>query len=229
MTHVTNARQFLFSACLVTGNVCAAQAQMVPVPAGCDPIASVQRQNCAVTAFFKCGPDWQVVDYAGGAPHSVVRNTGDWGGVSFSAANGNYDIALDPNSGPLFSISAMLHDGRSNFARKAQFTINGETGDWTDITGYSEFRGNEIDVSGYTLRNVIGQSMTMFEAGVSEAVVKRHAFWSDDLQILIPGGFEQLIYDGAPNIEIGTPREIHVPGDTGFLKAEAKYGCDGSN
>jgi len=205
------------------------QAATIPVPAACEAIASVQREGCSVTAFFKCGTEWQVVDYTNGAPHSIVRNTGDWGGVSFSAASGGYDIALDPDSGPLFSVAAMLRDGRSEFARKAQFTINGEIGDWTDITGYSEFRGNVVEVSGYGLRDVIGQSVTVFEAGLREAVVKRHAFWSDDLQILIPGGFEQLIYEGAPNIQIGTPREIYVPGDAGFLDAEAKYGCDGSD
>lgn len=212
----------------VFGGVAFAQ-EVVEVPQGCTPLATVHKNECRTTTLLMCGKDRQVLTFANGRPDIVHFYDGDWALAGFLyQANANTRFDRKPGVGDMLNLERLIADGQ-------------DTEDGVLLFSTRVVKNREFMIQGsYTLSNeVVELSGHMFRKGALRREMQREGIDSSwlgfDIDIYVSEELGLFIEGDLVNHARGresfsvdhTPRAIRFEGEPGFLATRSEFGCEG--
>ena len=194
-----------------------ASAEVLTLPQGCTPIASVQHRGCQVSLFWECAGDEGYVtasaDESGLLWATQRASTGQWTEMVHMPSGSGYVLgdARDPSDH-----RAIAADGQDAF----DYTMVGTDGAMSLTYVGTNTNEGPGEIDGAPVIAVVYDYDLSGPEGPIRRMQGRAYLWSDRL-ISISGSW--ISSDGA-SAEVD-PVEILTKGEPGFMDATPRYDC----
>ncbi|MFD3190401.1 hypothetical protein ACFMPD_09020 [Sedimentitalea sp. HM32M-2] len=199
----------------------------VPVPQGCTPIVTIERNSCVATTVFDCGDHFLDHGFVSGVLNDTHRFTKDWAFAGYALRNNLQTLEVLFDEGQSVTLPALVENGSARTDRKAMVA----TGRIKDI----EYR--------LQAEATLGQDMVMldghaFRTGTlvrnfvpakrsNNLVFEFDILVSEDLNLFIEGAYARQTQGSAPEKLAQDPVSLRFPGQPGFLAKQLEAGCNG--
>ncbi len=201
--------------------------ELVPVPEGCKPLATVHKNGCTVSTLFDCGVGKQVLSFHKGKPSQVHQYDANWGLRGFLyQANEQTRFDVKPNSGAMLKLKDLLAEEKDAESGILLFSSRVVKDREFVLEGAFELTGEEVTLDGHTFQQ--GKLNRAFEREGVEGSRLEFEFdilVSEELNLFIEGAVINKPEGREPVPIDHTPRSIRFEGDPGFLATMSEYGC----
>lgn len=201
-----------------------AQAQ---IPEGCEPLATVHKNGCAVSTLFQCADGFTVHGYHEGRLDQVHYYDSGWGLRGF-LYQGNNETRFDTvPGGETMKLSDLVADGEDVELGTMLFSTRVVKGREFTLEGTYTLTDEVVTLDGVDFKS--GSFLRMFERpGVegSRGEFEFDILVSEERNLFIEGSSTRFSEQGEPVHFDNTPRAIRFQGQEGFLASQSQFGCE---
>lgn len=207
-----SALSFIFAFCAGAG----VAAETMAIPEGCEAVVSIHRDSCIVSNYVKCGSQTEVHSFSNEELTDKHVFGPDWDLVGYYSDGGRNQVRAAEGSLPEASLSDALKTGESLGARELQFSTGILKGNALDMTSELRMSDEVTQISGQTFRiGMLSRQLVMRKNGVTSQY-DFEIFATPDGSLFIEGATDRDQFGRKDRLE-WTPRQIAMPGDTGFM------------
>lgn len=203
-----------------------AQAEVFPVPAGCEAFLTVQSRSCNVAHYWSCEADpegtfWRVaLDERGPFYLSFADDEYRWL-QNFELTSGSEAVLIEPEEDPA-SMTELLETGQDAIVFSMRRTEGGVTFE-RKYVGFDSLTGGEVVIDGERL--LLTEFAYTFETDAGTLRVEGNQFLDPERRLFFGGLETTQIGENEAFDSDYSPREFLEPGEDGFLATRPLYDC----
>lgn len=202
-----------------------AHASTFTPPEGCTGTMTVQSRGCRLSNHFICAQDpqgdqWRV-DFGEYGAYFASRINFETQWVHSVDMGSGLTSRLVPGAADPASFSELLETGTDTF----DFSMLRGDGRMTRVTGFDTLTGQEVVVSGVVLKETTYEFSETLQDGTFLHGAKGREYIWPERRLFFSGTSEWTDAEGSYTRE-GSPVEIILPGQPGFMATRPEHDCD---